>query len=157
AGRTKTGPMGSFSPTAPPWPATAICAVVLSSIWCRRCCTLWGCRSGGTWTASRGRIFFSRRSPKRIRSRTFPPTVGARGRPMPRPFLASIVVLAVVALPAAKDWTPSRTPWGDPDLQGTYDNNNEYATPLERPAEFEGRRASDLTPAEIAELRRRAT
>jgi hypothetical protein len=61
------------------------------------------------------------------------------------------------ALIAAVPWTPPRTSWGDPDLQGTYANNNEYATPLERPAEFEGRRASDLTPAEIAELRRLAT
>jgi hypothetical protein len=61
------------------------------------------------------------------------------------------------ALIAAVPWTPPRTSWGDPDLQGTYDNNNEYATPLERPAEFEGKRASDLTPAEIADLRRRAT
>jgi hypothetical protein len=57
----------------------------------------------------------------------------------------------------ATPWTPPRTPWGDPDLQGTYANNNEYATPLERPAEFDGRRASDLTPPEIAELRRLAT
>jgi hypothetical protein len=61
------------------------------------------------------------------------------------------------ALIAAVPWTPPRTSWGDPDLQGTYANNNEYATPLERPAEFEGRRASDLTPSEIAELRRLAT
>src|SRR5215467_2911797 len=59
-------------------------------------------------------------------------------------------------LTAAAPWTPPRTPWGDPDLQGTYANNNEYATPLERPAEFAGKRASDLTPAEIAEARRQA-
>jgi hypothetical protein len=65
-------------------------------------------------------------------------------------------ILGAVLLLAAP-WTPPRTPWGDPDLRGTYANNNEYATPLERPAEFEGRRASDLTPAEIAELRRLAT
>ena len=65
-------------------------------------------------------------------------------------------ILGAVLL-LATPWTPPRTPWGDPDLQGTYANNNEYATPLERPAEFNGRRASDLTPAEIAELRRLAT
>ena len=65
-------------------------------------------------------------------------------------------ILGAVLL-LATPWTPPRTPWGDPDLQGTYANNNEYATPLERPAEFDGRRASDLTPAEIAELRRLAT
>ena len=56
----------------------------------------------------------------------------------------------------AAPWAPPRTPWGDPDLQGTYANNNEYATPLERPAEFAGKRASDLTAAEIAEARRQA-
>ena len=32
--------------------------------------------------------------------------------------------------PAAK-WTPPRTPWADPDLQGTW--NNGTITPLERP------------------------
>jgi hypothetical protein len=65
--------------------------------------------------------------------------------------------MLAAALLLAAPWTPPRTPWGDPDLQGTYANNNEYATPLERPAEFEGRRAGDLKPAEIAELRRLAT
>src|SRR2546426_11984416 len=60
------------------------------------------------------------------------------------------------ALLFATPWTPPRTAWGDPDLRGTYTNNNEYATPLERPAEFDGKRASDLTPADIAEVRRLA-
>ncbi len=75
---------------------------------------------------------------------------------------ARIAVVALFVLPLAltaaptKDWTPRRTSWGDPDLQGTYANNNEYATPLERPAEFEGKTARDLTPAEIAEARRQA-
>ena len=68
-----------------------------------------------------------------------------------------ISAILAAALLFAAPWTPPRTPWGDPDLQGTYANNNEYATPLERPAEFDGRRASDLTPAEIAQLRRLAT
>ena len=65
------------------------------------------------------------------------------------------VVALLLAAPVAKPWTPPRTPWGDPDLQGTYANNNEYATPLERPAEFDGKRASDLTAAE-GEARRRS-
>jgi hypothetical protein len=68
-----------------------------------------------------------------------------------------ISAILAAALLFAAPWTPPRTSWGDPDLQGTYANNNEYATPLERPAEFDGRRASDLTPAEIAQLRRLAT
>jgi len=67
-----------------------------------------------------------------------------------------ITAMLVALLLLAPPWTPPRTAWGDPDLQGTYTNNNEYATPLERPAEFEGKRAGDLTPAEIAEVRRLA-
>ena len=35
------------------------------------------------------------------------------------------------AKPAGAKWTPPRTPWGDPDLQGTW--NNGTITPLERP------------------------
>src|SRR5205085_10408766 len=70
------------------------------------------------------------------------------------PFCLSAIVGAVLI--AAAPWTVPRTAWGDPDLQGTYTNNNEYATPLERPAEFDGKRASELTPAEIADVRRLA-
>jgi hypothetical protein len=44
---------------------------------------------------------------------------------------------------------PPRTSWGDPDLRKTLTNNNEYATPLERPAEPTGKRASDLTPGRL--------
>ena len=29
-----------------------------------------------------------------------------------------------------------RTPWGDPDLQGTYTNSNEAGLPMERPADL---------------------
>jgi len=44
--------------------------------------------------------------------------------------------------------TVSRTPWGDPDLQGIW--NFGTITPLERPAEFAGR--DRLTPDEVARL-----
>jgi hypothetical protein len=60
-------------------------------------------------------------------------------------------------LVAAVPWSPPRTSWGDPDLRGTYTNDNEYAMPLERPDEYAGKRASDLTPAELTEIRRHAT
>src|SRR2546428_5116581 len=50
---------------------------------------------------------------------------------------------------------PPRTPWGDPDLQGTYTNKNEFNTPFERPAEFEGRRIEDVTGAELAAVLKR--
>src|SRR5262245_41380692 len=48
----------------------------------------------------------------------------------------------------AKRWSPPRTPWGDPDLQGTYANDNEYATPLERPREFDGKTLTQVTADE---------
>jgi len=53
----------------------------------------------------------------------------------------------------AKSYTPARTPWGDPDLQGTFANSNEYATPLERPARFAGRTLEDITDKELASIR----
>ena len=58
---------------------------------------------------------------------------------------------------AASAYAPPRTAWGDPDLQGVYTNSNEYATPLERPKEFEGKRLSDLSADEIARVRQQAT
>ena len=51
---------------------------------------------------------------------------------------------------SAKAWTAPRTAWGDPDLQGSYNNTDESGTPFERPAEFEGKRAEDVTAAELA-------
>ena len=44
---------------------------------------------------------------------------------------------AARAAAAAANWTPPRTPWGDPDLQGYYLNLS--YTPLERPAELAGK------------------
>src|SRR5687768_343454 len=47
-----------------------------------------------------------------------------------------------------------RTPWGDPDLQGTYTNLWEVGTPFERPDEFAGRRLEDIKGDELAKIRR---
>jgi hypothetical protein len=47
---------------------------------------------------------------------------------------------------AAKTWTPPRTPDGQPDLQGTW--NNSTITPLERPTELAGKEF--FTPQEAA-------
>ncbi len=54
---------------------------------------------------------------------------------------------------ATKTYTPGRTPWGDPDLSGVYTNNDESLIPFERPAQFDGRRLEDITPAELEALR----
>jgi hypothetical protein len=74
-------------------------------------------------------------------------------------FLASILALAAIALPAAaqktsgaKTWTPKLTSDGQPDLEGVWLDNS--ATPLQRPKELEGRQF--LTDAEVAELKQRA-
>jgi hypothetical protein len=52
-----------------------------------------------------------------------------------------------------KPYVPPRTPWGDPDIAGVFTNNDESLTPFERPAQFEGRRLEDITPAELEQLR----
>ena len=68
-----------------------------------------------------------------------------------------ILLLTIATLAAAvavsAPYTPPRTPWGDPDLQGNYTNKYEANTPLERPDEFAGRRLEDITEPELAVLR----
>jgi hypothetical protein len=61
---------------------------------------------------------------------------------------ASVPILAQAPKPAAKTWTPPRTPDGRPDLQGTYDVAT--MTPLERPTELGDRLV--LTKEEAAAL-----
>src|SRR5258707_11049485 len=53
-----------------------------------------------------------------------------------------------------KPWTAPRTPWGHPDLQGTYTSNDNVGVPVERPKSF-GERAL-LTDAEFAERQKQA-
>src|SRR5688572_19682730 len=47
------------------------------------------------------------------------------------------------------EYKPPRTAWGDPDVAGLYNNDAEFRTPLERPAQFDGRRLEDITPQEL--------
>ena len=61
-------------------------------------------------------------------------------------------VLAAAQSETVADWTPGRTPWGEPDLQGLW--TNATITPLERPEEFAGK--PFLTGEEIAQLEKRA-
>src|SRR5438093_13654201 len=49
-------------------------------------------------------------------------------------------------------YSPPRTPWGDPRLEGVYTNDDETGVPFERPAQFEGRRIEDITPQELLAL-----
>jgi hypothetical protein len=66
--------------------------------------------------------------------------------------LAAVPVAGQGAVATSKAWTPPRTPWGDPDLQGAW--TTQTTTPLERPARF-GERAL-LSEEEVAELQREA-
>jgi hypothetical protein len=63
--------------------------------------------------------------------------------------LATLAPLAAQT-PAAIPRSAPRTPWGDPDLQGKW--NNTTMTPLERPAQFAGKAV--LTEAEAAGFQR---
>ena len=76
---------------------------------------------------------------------------------MPKPVLIAVSFAALFALMVTpvvaaeaddETWTVPRTADGHPDLQGVWSNNN--ATPLERPAEWEGKER--LTDAELEEL-----
>jgi hypothetical protein len=51
-----------------------------------------------------------------------------------------------------KSWSVPRTPWGHPDLQGTYSNDDETGTPMERPRELEGKTLADITPEELQRI-----
>ncbi len=52
----------------------------------------------------------------------------------------------------ASSFSAPRTPWGDPDLQGTYTNSDESGTPMSRPPELAGKKPEDVTPQEMARL-----
>ena len=72
--------------------------------------------------------------------------------------VASFIVVAMVGALAWPTASPHaqggpRTPWGDPDIQGTYTNTYEQGTPLERPEQFAGRRLEDVSGAELARIR----
>ena len=61
-----------------------------------------------------------------------------------------------VAMSGQTSWTAPRTPWGDPDLQGTYTNTYENGTPFERPDEFAGRKLEDIKGEELRKIKREA-
>ena len=52
------------------------------------------------------------------------------------------------AVGSPKEWTPPHTPWGDPDLQGIW--NNSTITPIEQPKELAGKEF--LTDDQAAKL-----
>ena len=51
-------------------------------------------------------------------------------------------------------YVPSKTPWGDPDIQGGYSNVNENGIPFEKPGNFANRQPEEIEDSELAELQR---
>jgi hypothetical protein len=62
--------------------------------------------------------------------------------------IGAAVVSGAAAL-SAQTFSPPKTPWGHPDLQGIYSNDDETGTPMERPAQFAGKTLADITPEEL--------
>jgi hypothetical protein len=72
--------------------------------------------------------------------------------------LVAVLVIGVLAptllAQGPKPYKAPRTPWGDPDVSGNYTNLYEAGTPLERPAQFDGKKLSDVTPEQLKAFKR---
>jgi hypothetical protein len=55
-------------------------------------------------------------------------------------------------IPPRGTYVPKKTAWGDPDIQGSYNNSDESSIPFERPQEFAGRTLDSFTPEELAKI-----
>src|SRR6185503_21268507 len=58
----------------------------------------------------------------------------------------------VAPIPKRGTYVAPKTPWGDPDITGDYNNSDESGIPFERPDEFAGRAIDSFTPAELAKM-----
>jgi hypothetical protein len=67
---------------------------------------------------------------------------------------SAVAALAFVSGTTLAGQSTPRTPWGDPDIQGTYTNSDESGIPMQRPPQFAGRRLADVKPEEMAQLAR---
>jgi hypothetical protein len=67
--------------------------------------------------------------------------------------VALCVVTAATAFGQAKPlgshWTPRKTAWGDPDLQGVWTSDDSFGVPFERPRKYGNRKL--LSDEEYAE------
>ncbi|HEU4693306.1 MAG TPA: hypothetical protein VFS23_33315, partial [Vicinamibacterales bacterium] len=69
--------------------------------------------------------------------------------------LACAAAFVSVTVASLSGQSTPRTPWGDPDLQGTFTNTYENGTPLERPDEFAGRKLEDVKGEELIAIRKK--
>src|SRR5271169_3940064 len=64
------------------------------------------------------------------------------------------LMLGPAAAQSAKNWTPPKTPWGEPDLQGIWPLNHLISTPFQRPEKYGDRRF--MTDEEFAAAQKAA-
>ena len=67
----------------------------------------------------------------------------------------SAFALVTTAIVSAQSGSSPRTPWGDPDLQGTWSSEAELSVPFERATQYGDRKF--LTDAEFADRRKQTT
>jgi hypothetical protein len=67
--------------------------------------------------------------------------------------ITAAICATAIAVAAQKPYTAPRTPWGHPDLQGTWTTDDARSVPLQRAPEFGDRRL--LTDQEYADRKRR--
>ena len=66
--------------------------------------------------------------------------------------VTTLQAISIAQVRSSSNWTPPRTPWGHPDISGTYTNKDEANTPLERPDQLKGKNAQDFTAADLETL-----
>ena len=67
------------------------------------------------------------------------------------PFVLTACAVLLLSHGSASAQAP-RTPWGDPDLQGSYTNSDESLIPMERPDTLSGKSLSDISAGELEKL-----
>jgi hypothetical protein len=65
--------------------------------------------------------------------------------------IAAAATVTLAAQTPAK-FTPPRTAWGDPDLQGTYTDKDENGIPMEKPSQFQGKSLAEVDDSELADI-----
>jgi hypothetical protein len=66
--------------------------------------------------------------------------------------IVALCVIAGATAAAARNWTPPKTAWGDPDLQGVWTSDDSIGVPFERPRRYGKRKL--LTDEEYAERKK---
>ena len=68
-------------------------------------------------------------------------------------FAATVSLAAQGPAPLKKTpYTPPKTAWGDPDLQGTYTDKDENGIPMEKPTQFQGKSLDEVDDSELADI-----